>query len=128
MDTQISISEAARRWGVSRQTIHNKIKSGELSVSGHGQVKAGQAKKLDIAELQRVLGNPSRQVETVKEADSGQVEAAALQGQLDLAKAEIQSLKSQLSIREEQITDFREQVKRLQPVPLLEQLKKMWSK
>jgi len=128
MNTQISISEAARRWGVSRQTIHNKIKSGELSVSGHGQVKPGKAKKLDITELQRVLGYPTGQSKTVKEADSGQVKAVYLQAELDLAKAEIQNLKSQLSIREEQITDFREQVKRLQPVPLLEQLKNVWKK
>jgi len=60
----ISISEAARRWKVSRSTIQRKIKSGELSVSGHEQVRSGKPKTIDISELVRVFGDTLVQVDT----------------------------------------------------------------
>lgn len=46
----ISISEASRNWGVSRTTIHNKIKQKLLSKNESGLI--------DPAEMSRVFGKP----------------------------------------------------------------------
>ena len=61
---KISISRAAQDWGVSRTTIYQKIKDGELS--------RGSDKKIDTSEMLRVFGEPapteqkSEQTEQVK--------------------------------------------------------------
>jgi len=143
MNSQISISEAARRWGKSRTTIQAKIKSGELSLVQSGHVSAGQAKRIEITELLRVFGEPhdaqKYMTNAPQKASSVQVDLTnqltSVQHELELVSQEVSKLKTELTIREEQIADFRGQIsikddliKRLQPVPLLEQLKKMWSK
>jgi len=46
----ISVSEASKRWGVSRTTIYKKIDDGELSRNSD--------KKIDTTEMLRVFGNP----------------------------------------------------------------------
>ena len=61
--SQISISEAARRWKISRTTIQRKVKSGDVSVS---QIKSGvknNSKLIDISELIRVFGEPLIQLD-----------------------------------------------------------------
>ena len=62
--TKISISEAARRWNISRSTIHRKIQAGDISTSQLDTVKAGHPKKIDISELVRVFGEPKKQPKT----------------------------------------------------------------
>jgi len=46
----MSVSEAAKKWGVSRTTIYKKIDDGELSRNSD--------KKIDTTEMLRVFGNP----------------------------------------------------------------------
>lgn len=45
-------SEASRHWNISRTTIHNKIKNGELSELSDGSI--------DPAEMSRVFGQPKK--------------------------------------------------------------------
>lgn len=60
----ISISQAAQDWGVSRTTIYQKIRDGDLS--------RGSDKKIDTSEMLRVFGEPapteqkSEQIEQTK--------------------------------------------------------------
>lgn len=48
----MNITEASKNWRVSRATIYNKIKSGELSKSSDGSI--------DPAEMVRVFGQPKK--------------------------------------------------------------------
>ena len=52
----ISVSEAAKRWAVSRTTIYKKIDDGELSRNSD--------KKIDTTEMLRVFGNPTKDERT----------------------------------------------------------------
>lgn len=52
----ISVSEAAKRWAVSRTTIYKKIDDGELSRNSD--------KKIDTTEMLRVFGNPPKNERT----------------------------------------------------------------
>ena len=48
---EITVSEASKRWGITRQTIYKKIRQGKLSQL--------QNKKIDVAEMVRVFSEPS---------------------------------------------------------------------
>lgn len=50
----LTITEAARQWRLSRQTVYNKIQSGELSASED----VSGAKVIDTSEMLRVFGEP----------------------------------------------------------------------
>ena len=52
MSSQISISEAARRWNLSRTTIYKAMNNGELSTTGKGK-----SRKVDVSEMIRVYGD-----------------------------------------------------------------------
>jgi hypothetical protein len=62
----LNISEAARYWVISRTTIHNKIKAGELSKTPDG--------KIDPAEMSRVFGHPKRKIEHKKNVQVNTIE------------------------------------------------------
>ena len=47
----ISVTKAAKEWGVSRTTIYQKINDGELSRAAD--------KKIDTSEMIRVFGEPA---------------------------------------------------------------------
>ncbi|WP_227678803.1 helix-turn-helix domain-containing protein [Psychrobacter faecalis] len=46
----ISLTKAAKEWGVSRTTIYQKVNDGELSRTAD--------KKIDVSEMLRVFGEP----------------------------------------------------------------------
>lgn len=48
---EITVSEASKSWGITRQTIYKKIRQGKLSQLAN--------KKIDVAEMVRVFGEPS---------------------------------------------------------------------
>lgn len=54
----ISISEASRNWGISRTTIHKKIKAKHLSKDENGLI--------DPAEMSRVFGSPRTKQKSVQ--------------------------------------------------------------
>jgi hypothetical protein len=59
----LSIAGAAREWGISRQTIYNKISEGILSVTKD----ASDATRIDPAEMLRVFGEPKTEARHVDE-------------------------------------------------------------
>ena len=54
----LSISQAAKTFGISRSTIQRKIKSGELSLTASIRSGTTSAKTIDMSELIRVFGEP----------------------------------------------------------------------
>ena len=86
----VSKSEAARLVGVTRQTIHRKIKSGELSATGN---------EIDTSELIRVFGAISDGTQPVT---STLQPDAAVQATL---QARVDGLESQLAVTREQLAD-----------------------
>ena len=86
----VSKSEAARLVGVTRQTIHRKIKAGELSATGS---------EVDTSELIRVFGaisDGTQPVTPTLQPDS------AVQTKL---QARVDGLESQLAVTREQLAD-----------------------
>ena len=86
----VSKSEAARLVGVTRQTIHRKIKTGELSATGS---------EIDTSELIRVFGaisDGTQPVTPMSQPDS------AVQTTL---QARVDGLESQLAVTREQLAD-----------------------
>jgi hypothetical protein len=55
---ELSISKASTIWGVSRTTIHKKIKTGQLSKLANGTI--------DTSEMIRVFGEPHVKVDSTK--------------------------------------------------------------
>ena len=53
---ELSISKASTTWGVSRTTIHKKIKTGQLSKLANGTI--------DTSEMIRVFGEPNVRVDS----------------------------------------------------------------
>jgi hypothetical protein len=53
---ELSISKASATWGVSRTTIHKKIKTGQLSKLANGTI--------DTSEMLRVFGEPHAKVDS----------------------------------------------------------------
>jgi hypothetical protein len=53
---ELSISKASATWGVSRTTIHKKIKTGQLSKLANGTI--------DTSEMIRVFGEPNVRVDS----------------------------------------------------------------
>ena len=86
----VSKSEAARLVGVTRQTIHRKIKTGELSATGS---------EVDTSELIRVFGAISDGTQPV--TGTSQPDSAV---QTTL-QARVDGLESQLAVTREQLAD-----------------------
>ena len=91
----VSKSEAARLAGVTRQTIHRKIKSGDLSASG-GQI--------DTSELLRVFGTLQRPLD-INDKDSGNKPWTTTPDPAVEVLARVDALETQLAVTREQLAD-----------------------
>jgi len=91
----VSKSEAARLAGVTRQTIHRKIKSGDLSASG-GQI--------DTSELLRVFGTLQRPLD-INDKDSGNKPWTTAPDPAVEVLARVDALETQLAVTREQLAD-----------------------
>ena len=60
----ISVTKAAKEWGVSRTTIYQKVNDGELSRTAD--------KKIDVSEMLRVFGEPISKKRTERSVDTVQ--------------------------------------------------------
>ena len=85
-----SISEAARRWAVGRETIYRKHRKGEISFI------EGTPPTIDPAEMLRVFGEPGEKKKKTP-ATPGAAAAVRTEIELDAAKAEIDRLQSELA-------------------------------
>jgi hypothetical protein len=88
---EISITKAAEDWGVSRQYIYRKIKSGELSKLNTGTI--------DTSELLRVFGEPKKKRNST--IDTAALTTSALQQENIILKDQVKRLEGSLSYAEQ---------------------------
>jgi len=110
----ISLTKAAKEWGVSRTTIYQKVNDGELSRTAD--------KKIDTAEMFRVFGEPISKKRTEqsldspdnKHLDSQTVQSCtALEHQLELEKLKNEHLRQQVSDQKQLIENYQQQIGQL---------------
>ena len=91
----VSKTEAAKLAGVTRQTIHRRVKSGDLSATGG---------EIDTSELLRVFGTLQRPLDITDE-DSGNKPWATRPDPAVEVLARVDALESQLAVTREQLSD-----------------------
>ena len=110
----ISVTKAAKEWGISRTTIYQKVNGGELSRAAD--------KKIDTAEMLRVFGEPLSKKRTEQSLDSyhnthldsqtGQ-SCTELEHQLELEKLKNKHLQQQVSDQKQLIENYQQQISQL---------------
>jgi len=110
----ISVTKAAKEWGVSRTTIYQKVNDGEISRTAD--------KKIDTAEMLRVFGEPlskKRTEQSLNVPDSTHLNSQAgqscteLEHQLDLEKLKNAHLRQQVSDQKQLIENYQQQISQL---------------
>ncbi len=110
----ISVTKAAKEWGVSRTTIYQKVNDGELSRTSD--------KKIDITEMLRVFGEPvskKRTEHSMSSPDNTHLNSqtvqscTALEHQLELEKLKNEHLGQQVSDQKQLIESYQQQISQL---------------
>ncbi|MGP5706550.1 plasmid replication DNA-binding protein [Psychrobacter namhaensis] len=110
----ISVTKAAKEWGVSRTTIYQKVNDGELSRNAD--------KKIDVSEMLRVFGEPISKKRTERSANTVQSTPLNSQSvqyntdiehQLALEKLKNEHLSRQVSDQKKLIENYQEQIVQL---------------
>ena len=110
----ISVTKAAKEWGVSRTTIYQKVNDGELSRAAD--------KKIDTAEMLRVFGEPlskKRTEQPLNTSDNTHLNSqtvqscSELQHQLELEKLKNEHLRQQVSDQKQLIENYQQQIGQL---------------
>ena len=110
----ISVTKAAKEWGVSRTTIYQKVNNGELSRTAD--------KKIDVSEMLRVFGEPISKKRTERSVDT--VQSTLLNSQsvqyntdiehlLALEKLKNEHLSQQVSDQKKIIENYQQQIGQL---------------
>ena len=110
----ISVTEAAKEWNVSRTTIYQKVNNGELSRTAD--------KKIDITEMLRVFGEPvskERTEQSLNNPDNTHLNSETVQSctafehQLELEKLKNEYLRKQVSDQKQLIANYQDQISQL---------------
>lgn len=102
----ISVTKAAKEWGVSRTTIYQKVNDGELSRTSD--------KKIDTSEMLRVFGEPVSKKRTEQSLNSQTVQSCtALEHQVELEKLKNEHLRQQVSDQKQLIENYQQQISQL---------------
>ena len=110
----ISVTKAAKEWGISRTTIYQKVNDGELSRTAD--------KKIDTSEMLRVFGEPASKKRTEQSLNSPDntnlnsktvQSCTALEHQLELEKLENEHLRLQVSDQKQLIENYQQQIGQL---------------
>jgi hypothetical protein len=118
MQTLLTLSEAARRWGKSRQTLYEHNKGGKLSFSAFPNGEPG----IDYSEMLRAYGEPGsapRRVRQDKVASAVQTNTgveAVLSARLDATLEMLEQTRQELAAardREQRLLGILEQQTRL---------------
>ena len=108
---KISVTKAAKEWGVSRTTIYQKINDGELSRAAD--------KKIDTSEMIRVFGEPlskKRTEQSLNTSDNTYLNSQTVQSctelehQLELEKLTNEHLRQQVSDQKQLIENYQQQI------------------
>lgn len=110
----ISVTKAAKEWGVSRTTIYQKVNDGELSRTAD--------KKIDTSEMLRVFGEPvlkKRTEQSLNSPDNTHLNSQTVQSctvlehQLELEKLKNEHLRQQVSDQKQLIDNYQQQISQL---------------
>ena len=110
----ISVTKAAKEWGVSRTTIYQKVNDGELSRTAD--------KKIDVSEMLRVFGEPiskKRTERSVNTVQSTPLNSQSVQYNTDiehllaLEKLKNEHLSQQVSDQKKLIENYQQQIGQL---------------
>ena len=110
----ISVTKAAKEWGVSRTTIYQKVNDGELSRTAD--------KKIDTSEMIRIFGEPvskKRTEQSLNSSDNTHLNSqtvqscTALEHQLELEKLKNEHLRHQVSDQKQLIENYQQQIGQL---------------
>ena len=110
----ISVTKAAKEWGVSRTTIYQKVNDGELSRTAD--------KKIDVSEMLRVFGEPISKKRTERSVDTAQstpLNSQSVQYNTDiehllaLEKLKNEHLSQQVSDQKKLIENYQQQIGQL---------------
>jgi predicted transcriptional regulator len=110
----ISVTKAAKEWGVSRTTIYQKVNDGELSRTAD--------KKIDIAEMLRVFGEPISKKRTERSVNSAQStppdtqsvqDNTDIEHQLAIEKLKNEHLSQQVNDQKKLIENYQQQISQL---------------
>ena len=110
----ISVTKAAKEWGVSRTTIYQKVNDGQLSRTAD--------KKIDTSEMLRVFGEPvpkKRPEQLLNSPDSTHLNSqtvqscTALEHQVELEKLKNEHLRQQVSDQKQLIENYQQQISQL---------------
>ena len=110
----ISVTKAAKEWGVSRTTVYQKVNNGELSRTAD--------KKIDTAEMLRVFGEPLSKKRTEQSLNNSYnthlntqtVQSyAELEHQLEIEKLKSEHLQQQVSDQKQLIDNYQQQIAQL---------------
>ena len=110
----ISVTKAAKEWGVSRTTIYQKVNDGELSRTAD--------KKIDTSEMLRVFGEPvskKRTEQSLNTSDNTHLNSqtvqscTALEHQLELEKLKNEHLRQQVNDQKQLIENYQQQIGQL---------------
>ena len=110
----ISVTKAAKEWGISRTTIYQKVNDGELSRNSD--------KKIDPSEMLRVFGEPVLKKRTERSVDSVQSTPLNSQSvqyntdsehQLALEKLKNEHLSQQVNGQKKLIENYQQQIAQL---------------
>ena len=110
----ISVTKAAKEWGVSRTTIYQKVNDGELSRTAD--------KKIDVSEMLRVFGEPISKKRTERSVDTVQSTPLNIQSVqyntdiehlLALEKLKNEHLSQQVSDQKKIIENYQQQIGQL---------------
>ena len=111
---KISVTKAAKEWGVSRTTIYQKVNDGELSRTAD--------KKIDVSEMLRVFGEPISKKRTERSVDTSQstpLNSQSVQYNTDiehllaLEKLKNEHLSQQVSDQKKLIENYQQQIGQL---------------
>jgi hypothetical protein len=105
----LTISGAAKQWGVSRETIYRKHRAGELSFA------TAEPPTIDGAEMIRVFGEPKPK--RVRVSDDEAALLARLEAERDRHKADAERLSAELATAKQELhverTEARQERQRL---------------
>ena len=110
----ISVTKAAKDWGISRTTIYQKVNNGELSRTAD--------KKIDTSEMLRVFGEPisrkrtEQPLNTFDNTNYGSQSVQSftiLEHQLELEKLMNEHLRQQISDQKQLIENYQQQIGQL---------------
>lgn len=106
---ELNISQAAKRWGKSRQTIYSYLETGKLS----GKTDSEGNTLIDSSELIRVFGEPSNHTPKSQSSSTVQSEAVELRQMIEIERLKRSYTEEKASRLENELSELKDTVRQL---------------